>query len=69
MLFFHLVKQTGLLQGLMLDQIKLCKYLRKMEQGYDPNNPYHNRSAASIHNKALATGRHAIWFPTQSSSL
>ena len=43
MLFYHLVKQTGLLQALTLDQVKLCNFLRKVEHGYDPNNPYHNR--------------------------
>lgn len=43
LLFFYLVKQTGLLQALALDEVKLCKYLQKIEKGYDPDNPYHNR--------------------------
>lgn len=46
MLFYHLAKQTGLMEALSLDQIKLCNFLRKVEQGYDPNNPYHNRWGA-----------------------
>ncbi|KAL3158778.1 hypothetical protein ABBQ32_011505 [Trebouxia sp. C0010 RCD-2024] len=43
LLFFHLVKQSGLLQVLGFDVTKFCNFLRKMDAGYDPSNPYHNR--------------------------
>lgn len=47
MLFYHLSKSVGLLKALALDELKLCNFLRRMEAGYDPTNPYHNRSAAA----------------------
>ena len=43
MLFFHLMKQSGMIQDFHLDESKLCKYVQKIESGYDSNNPYHNR--------------------------
>jgi hypothetical protein len=42
-LFIYLVKQSGVLDGLHLDEGKLCNFLQKMDCGYDPLTPYHNR--------------------------
>ena len=42
-LYYHLHKQSGLLQTFPLDEAKFCNYLRKMDNGYDPLVPYHNR--------------------------
>lgn len=42
-LFFYLVKQSGVLDGMYLDEGKLCNFLQKMDCGYDPLTPYHNR--------------------------
>jgi hypothetical protein len=47
MLTFHLLKSTGLVQEFDLNEVKLTACLRKIESGYDPANPYHNRSAMS----------------------
>ena len=44
LLFCHLVKQSGLVQELMIEEAKLVKYARRIEKGYDSANPYHNRS-------------------------
>ncbi|DBB01895.1 TPA: hypothetical protein ACH3X1_000492 [Trebouxia sp. C0004] len=41
-LFFYLVKQSGVLDGLYLDEGKLCIFLQKMDRGYDPSTPYHS---------------------------
>ncbi len=43
MLTYHLMKQTGIIGEFHLDQNKLCRYLQKVESGYDAQNPYHNR--------------------------
>ena len=43
MLTLHVFKQSGLVKECGLDEAKLQAYLRKIEKGYDPNNPYHNR--------------------------
>ena len=48
MLTFHLLKSTGLVQEFDLNETKLTACLRKLESGYDPANPYHNRSAAVL---------------------
>ena len=48
LLFYHLTKQSGIIQEFHLDEVKLCKYAQKIESGYDANNPYHNRSMPSI---------------------
>ena len=42
-LYYHLHKQSGLLQSFPLDEGRFCNYLRKMDNGYDPLVPYHNR--------------------------
>ncbi|KAL3135615.1 hypothetical protein ABBQ38_006096 [Trebouxia sp. C0009 RCD-2024] len=56
LLFFHLVKQSGLLQVLGFDIPRLCCYLRKMDAGYDPTNPYHN----SIHVASVVQMTHML---------
>ena len=42
-LFFYLVKLSGVLDSMYLDEGKLCIFLQKMDHGYDPLTPYHNR--------------------------
>ncbi|DBA82086.1 TPA: hypothetical protein ACH3X1_016801 [Trebouxia sp. C0004] len=42
LLAFHLFKQAGHVKKFSLDEGKLCRYLHKIEQGYDAGNPYHN---------------------------
>lgn len=46
MLAFHLMKHCGSVQLLQSNEANLVRFLQKIESGYDPNNPYHNRSAA-----------------------
>ena len=58
MLTFHLLKSTGLVQEFDLNETKLTACLRKIESGYDPANPYHNRSAAV--SAAWSVPRHHI---------
>jgi len=43
LLTFHLMKQAGVVRTLSIDEGKLCFYLKKVEKGYDPEHPYHNR--------------------------
>ena len=43
LLYHHLMKQSGIIQEYRMDETKLCKYVQKIESGYDANNPYHNR--------------------------
>ena len=43
LLFYHFMKQMGIIQEFHLDEHKLCKYVQKIESGYDSSNPYHNR--------------------------
>ena len=45
MLSFHLWKQAGLIKHYNMDEQKLCNFLQKIESGYSPDNPYHNRQA------------------------
>ena len=42
LLGFHLLKQSGLIAALSLNERKLGSFLRRVETGY-LNNPYHNR--------------------------
>lgn len=44
LLAFHLFTQAGHVKKFSLNEAKLCCYLRKVEQGYNASNPYHNRS-------------------------
>lgn len=44
MLAFRFHKVAGLLEDFQLDHAKLFRFLRKIEQGYNAANPYHNRS-------------------------
>ena len=46
LLYHHLMKQTGIIQELRLDETNMYKYVLKIESGYDANNPYHNRYLA-----------------------
>ena len=43
LLAFHLFTQAGHVKKFSLNEGKLCCYLRKLEQGYNASNPYHNR--------------------------
>lgn len=45
MLTFHLLKQCGAIQRLQINEPKLVRFIQKIESGYDPSNPYHNRCA------------------------
>jgi hypothetical protein len=42
LLAFRLLKTTGLISRLGLDEQCLVRYLMRIEDGY-PNNPYHNK--------------------------
>lgn len=46
MLAFYLLKRSGLVQSMSLDEAKLAAFLLRIEDGY-PNNPYHNRTHAA----------------------
>lgn len=45
LLTFHFLKRSGapISEGGHLDETKLCRYLQRIEAGYDSTNPYHNR--------------------------
>ena len=43
MLGFHLIQTTGLLKEFGLNATKMAACFRKIESGYNPTNPYHNR--------------------------
>lgn len=43
MLSFHFMQKFGNIQKLGFDQSKLATFVRVIEKGYDPKNPYHNR--------------------------
>ena len=45
LLTFHLLKHAGapISDGGQLTEAKLCRYLQRIEAGYDSTNPYHNR--------------------------
>ncbi|KAK9824027.1 hypothetical protein WJX72_007091 [[Myrmecia] bisecta] len=45
-LAFWVFKQTELIKTFKLEEAKLARFLRAIEEGY-PNNPYHNRSHAA----------------------
>ena len=45
LLALHLHKQTGLINEFKISEQPLCRWLRRIESGYNANNPYHNRSA------------------------
>ena len=49
MLSFHLLKSTGLIKEYELNEAKLVACLRKIESGYDPANPYHNRLVRGLY--------------------
>ena len=41
-LTFHYIKSTGLISRFNLNEVKLSRYLCRIERGY-LNNPYHSR--------------------------
>ena len=43
LLVCHFVKRAGLVGELHLDEASLAVFARKIEKGYNANNPYHNR--------------------------
>lgn len=45
LLSFHFMQKFGNIQKLGFDQSKLATFVRVIEKGYDPKNPYHNRLA------------------------
>lgn len=45
LLAFHLINRAGFIQQFNLDEGKLCRFLQRVEKGYDASNPYHNRYA------------------------
>ncbi|KAJ9531728.1 hypothetical protein QJQ45_021878, partial [Haematococcus lacustris] len=45
-LVFYLLNTTGLLDSLALDRLKLCRFLRAIEEAYLPQ-PYHNKIHAA----------------------
>lgn len=40
---FFILQQTGLVRHFGMNELKLARYLRRIEDGY-PDNPYHNRT-------------------------
>ena len=46
-LTYHLISLTGLIQELRLNEVKLGRFLRRIEAGYR-DNPYHNRYLPTI---------------------
>lgn len=44
LLVWHFVKRAGLIQEMSIDEGKFCAFARRIEAGYNPSNPYHNRS-------------------------
>lgn len=60
LLVWHFVKQAGLIKEMSIDEGKFCAFARKIEAGYNPTNPYHNRSD-SMHGIALP-GNHKMLF-------
>lgn len=46
---FYMLKSQGFVSEFNLDEAKLCMYLRRIEQGYDDNIPYHNWCALELH--------------------
>lgn len=49
LLAFHLMNVTGLMKSFGIDAIRLTNFLQRIEAGYDPNNPYHNRQVMLSH--------------------
>ncbi|GMH41896.1 hypothetical protein BSKO_09806 [Bryopsis sp. KO-2023] len=45
-LTFWLLQRSGAIKNFDLDEIRLARFLRKVEEGY-PNNPYHNKTHAA----------------------
>ena len=43
LLAFHLYRQADFIKTFSFDEAKFVRCLRKVESGYNPNNPYHNR--------------------------
>jgi hypothetical protein len=43
LLTFHFLKQSGGIDAGRLDVAKFVRYLHRIEAGYNPANPYHNR--------------------------
>ena len=56
LLAFHLFVQAGHIEKFQLNEGKLCRYLRRIEQGYDASNPYHN----SIHVASVLQMTHML---------
>ena len=48
MLTFHLVKRANFTHHYVMDDVKLCRLLRAVEEGYQRDNPYHNRLQAHL---------------------
>jgi len=46
LLVWHFVKGAGLIKEMSIDEGKFCAFARRIEAGYNPTNPYHNRSGS-----------------------
>ena len=45
LLSFHFMKKFAKIDKMGVDILKLATFVRVIEKGYDPKNPYHNRLA------------------------
>lgn len=54
----YLYQQSGFIQQFGLDQVKLRKYVQKIESGYSSSNPYHN----NVHAASVLQLSHMILF-------
>ena len=48
LLVWHFVKGAGLIKDMSIDEGKFCAFARRIEAGYNPSNPYHNRSDSML---------------------
>jgi len=48
LLVWHFVTRAGLMKDLSIDEARFCAFARRIEAGYNPSNPYHNRSGSML---------------------
>jgi len=56
LLSFYFFQRFGAAEKFGMDEMKLATFVRVIEKGYDPQNPYHNRYGSKEQSYAFVAG-------------
>lgn len=65
LLSFHFFERFNVAEKFGMDPVKLATFVRVIEKGYDPQNPYHNRYGSKEQSYAFVAGVYGGLSPAQ----